>query len=222
MGITHPVASAANFANTSGTQVSASITPAVGDLIAVGGLANAGGTLSIADSDGNTWFTANPLFTNNAGLDVLQSWYCFAKSAVSTTITITASNTNTFRVVLVDIFRGTDQSSRVLGPKISTVATTGSPLSGAIVLDADDCAVWAWCADSITAVGNIDGAAATKGADDTQQDWSEYALLSGRNGASVTASFTGASGTFSIGVVAWRPPIPYVASQPFAITQRLG
>lgn len=207
LAITH-IAVAQGFRSGAGTTVATAATmgtTVVNDLLCVAGITNgtAGVTLSITDTQANTWFTANPIFTGST-TDRGQSWYAFAKNTTATTPTITSSASTTFAVVLADVFRGTDLTSNVLGPHNET-SGSGNPTSGSLALDADDCAIWAWCTDSITAVGLIDGTNGTKGADDTQSDWSEYRILTGRNGQSITAAFTG-SGVFTIGTVAWRPP----------------
>lgn len=206
MAISHQL-SFQNFRNTAGTTLTATVTPgAVGDLVCIGCLNNNIATMTVADDLLNQWYTANPIFSNVS--DRGQSFYCFARTTALMTITLTMSGSVTFATILGDTFRGTDRTpSGVLGTINSAIsASSTNPISGTLILDADDCAIWSWTADSITGVGNIDGSVATAGADDTQQDWSEWRVLAGRKGVGITAAFVGALGPYSIGTVAWRPP----------------
>lgn len=213
MAITKPATGTAGFLGGSGTAITIAITPgAVNDLLLVSTMfdGNTGITFTISDTAGNSWVIANPVWTG-AGTNRAQSWYAFANGTASTTITVTSSIAATFRIIFASAFRGTDLTSAVIGAHNET-SGTGTPTSGSIVLPADDCAVFSFCADSVTAVGNIDGSAATKDGDDTQQDWSEYRILTGRNGASITAAFAGSS-TFTIGTVVLRPPVASTQEQ---------
>lgn len=179
------------------TTIAVAITPnAAGNIIIVAGGANATApTITIADSPGaHTWIECNPVKAQ-AGSGSMRGFYAIAKNTSATTITITSSTTPSFMNVLGNEFDGVDQVSPI-GAHDEASGATGSPISAAMVLDVDDEAVWAACNDSITAVGNIDGSAATKGADDLQQDWTEWRVLVGRNGASITAAFTGTSGAW--------------------------
>lgn len=206
MAIAHPVASVANSLGGTGTAITAAFTPGqVGDLICVAGIVDglAGVTFTISDTATNTWTTANPVFTGS-GTNRAQSWYAFANGTSSTTITVTASGTVTFRIILVDDFRGTASDSSVLGPHNET-SGSGTPTSGSIALTSNECVVWSFCADTVTAVGLIDGTNGTKGADDAGGDWSEYRVLTGRSGNSITAAFAG-SGAYTIGTVAFHAP----------------
>lgn len=98
----------------------------------------------------------------------------------------------------LDEWAGTNTSS----PIDVSSATTGTTSACSTVgtMSVNDDAVWIGIEDSVTAVGNINGVAATKGADDTAQDWTEYRILSGTGaGSTITGSYAGtAAGSLCI------------------------
>lgn len=190
--------------NAGGTTITLAVTPtALGNLLVVlGGNDATTGTISIADTAGNIWTVANPLRSQTGGGQA-QSWFALANGTSATTITITGSVSGFFMNVLLDEFDGNDRIAPLVEHDENNGAT-GNAISKTLVLGADDTVVWSGCNDSVTAVGNIDGSAATKGADDTVNDWTQYRILTGRKGASLTSAFTG-SGTWIILTAAFRP-----------------
>jgi hypothetical protein len=211
--ITHKQ-SVSNKTPGTGTSIGVAITPNAKQnlLIVSGGTAQTTGTLSIADTAGNTWTQCNPAKTQT-GSGMMRGWYALANGTSATTITVSTTASADFMNILVDEFDGTDIASPI-GNHDEASAASGAPVSAAVVLDADNCAVWAASNDSITAVGNIDGSAATKGNDDGVQDWTEYRILSGRNGASVTAAFTGTSGAWIQLTTVLHPWTPVTPAAP--------
>lgn len=132
----------------------------------------------------------------------------FVASAPNTslaTITVTFNQTITsFANDLIDEFSGVDGT---VAPSGNNSATGSGTPTVNVTPSANDCMIWLPCNDSITAVGSIGGTAATAGANDTQQDWAQYRLLSGQSGVSQSCTFTG-SGTYIIGAVAIPPYLP--------------
>lgn len=129
--------------------------------------------------------------------------------------TVTATfnqNITSFANDLIDEFSGADSTTPTAGNNSAT--GSGTP-TVSVTPTANNCMIWVPCNDSVTAVGNIGGSAATAGANDTQQDWSEYRLLSGQSGAAQSCSVTG-SGSYIIGAVAIQPAIigPTIGSVP--------
>ena len=197
MAITH-TQNPAGQRSSGGTSLGVAVAAGnVGDLIHVASVVDGdlAATQSISDSQANTWFIIENDFSgsgNNRG----KSWYCFAKNTSATTVTVTSSVTTTFACMVIDVFRGTASNSPI--GSNNKASGTGTPTTGTITLDQNDEAIVVWSSDSITAVGNILGSAATKGADDGVQDWSEYRIMSGGSGNTGTAAFTG-SGGYTIG-----------------------
>jgi hypothetical protein len=127
----------------------------------------------------------------------------YALNTSATTFTLTSTvQCNNFINVLIDEFSGMDVTTATSAT--NTTSGSGTP-TASVTPTSNDNMIWLACDDSITAVGNIDGSAATKGADDTQQDWGEYRLLTGGSGVSKTAAFTG-SGAYTCGIAAIQPP----------------
>lgn len=131
-----------------------------------------------------------------------ESWWTFAPNTNATTITVTASGSgNQFMSCLVDEFTGMDGTSPIAGT--NSGVGSGTP-SITVTPTVDNCQVWGGCMDSITAVGS----GYTKGADDTQQDWSEHlttALGAGTANNPKTVNFSG-SGTWLLMAAAIKPP----------------
>jgi hypothetical protein len=80
---------------------------------------------------------------------------------------------------------------------------SGTPVGAGMTLAWNDDMIYAYAVDTITAIGTIDGANATKGGDDGSGDWSEYRILTGCGGKTVSARFTG-SGGFNVVSAAFR------------------
>jgi hypothetical protein len=86
---------------------------------------------------------------------------------------------------------------------------------------ADDELVWAWCADNLTGVGNIDGSAATAGGNGPTYsggDGTEFRVLTGRSGVAMTAAFVGSGGNYTLMAATFKP----ATTQAFTINVGLG
>ncbi len=182
---------------------------AIGNVIIIGAASSVvGSAITISDTDGNTWNVCNPDFNDGTNLNRQQSWYCNAKSTNSTVITITRGAGLGFTCMLLDELTNPAGNITLDQVNHSAAGATGTnPTGTAITLGANDCAVWSMMIDSVTAVGNIDGSAATGGANDTQQDWTEYRILVGRSGVSVAAAWT-STGTYEYFIASFAPPLP--------------
>lgn len=186
---------------------------AIGNLLLVSGFSsartNAG---SVSDTQGNTWNVCNPDFNDATNGSRLQSWYAWAKTTSSTTVTFANNSGANFIGMTLEEFTGNHPTATLDQVNHSVAGATGTnPTGPAITLGADDCLVWALHVDATTGVGNIDGAAATKGSDDGASDWSEFRVLSGRSGASVTAAWT-ATGAYDDFIASFKPASGRVTS----------
>jgi hypothetical protein len=131
----------------------------------------------------------------------------YAPNTSQATITMTWNQpSSTWFSDLTGEFSGADATNFVSAS--NTATGSGTPTVNVTPLDTN-CIVWVACNDSVTAVGSIGGSTATQGANDTQQDWSEYRLLSGGAGVAQSCTITG-SGTYIIGAVAIKPNDPPV------------
>jgi hypothetical protein len=110
---------------------------------------------------------------------------------------------------LIGEFSGADGTNFVDGSNSAT--GSGTPTVTVTPTGNNDM-IWGATSDSVTAVGNIAGSAATKGGDDTQGDWSEYRLISGGAGSGQSVAFTG-SGAYVIWAVAIKPPSGAITNQ---------
>lgn len=179
---------------------------AVNNLLMVGAqVANGAAVPTISDTQGNTWVVANPNFQDATNGSTQRSWYALAINTNSTTITVASNVASAFMSMTLDEFTGTDTVSPLDQVAHSVAGASGTPTSPSFTPTVADELVWAYAIDSITAVGNIDGSAATKGGDDTFQDWSEFRVLTGRAGIAMTAAFTG-SGAYNLLVATFMPP----------------
>lgn len=173
-------------------------------ILAMGQDANTAATFTIADTAGNSWSTVNAKITQ-ASAGASQSWWAISNGTGATTVTVTITGgSGGFCILLVDVFAGTDTTAPISAAN-TAIGATGSPTGSVTPVD-NDCAIWAAAVDSVTAVGTIGGSAATKGADDTQGDWSIYRVLTGNTGVSQTCAPTGSSGTYMLHMAAIRPP----------------
>lgn len=156
-------------------------------------------TATIADTALNTWNVLQVKFTQT-GSGSAYAWWALANGSGSTTITVLwSANPNFFLNQLVDVFSGNDTTSPISATNKASGAS-GAPSGTVTPLD-NDCLLWGASNDSITAVGS----GFSKGADDTQQDWSEYKSLTGGSGASQTVNFTGASAAWMLAMAAIKP-----------------
>lgn len=129
-------------------------------------------------------------------------FWAIAPDTTQATITMTWNqNTNSWFNALIDEFSGSDTINPIAGSNSAT--GTGTP-TVRVTSTVNDCMIWVPCNDSVTAVGSIGGITATKGADDTQSDWSEYRLLTGSLGIAQGCTVTG-SASYAIGAVAISP-----------------
>jgi hypothetical protein len=143
----------------------------------------------------------------------------YAPSTATATITVTWNQPTTTRMNdLIDEFSGVDGTTIAVGNNSATGTGTATV---SVTPTANDTMIWNACNDTVTAVGTIGGTTATKGADDTQSDWSQYRQLSSGSSTAQSCTFTG-SGNYIIGGVALNPAgIRYVkstASQAFPTT----
>lgn len=158
-------------------------------------------TFSVADTAGNT-YTATSVRKTQAGSGAMHAFWALANGAGAITITVTYSVTlnASFGNMLVDVFDGNDTSAAPISAANSASGASGAPSSTLTPAD-NDCLLWGAANDSVTAVG----AGFTKGADDTQSDWSEYEALTGGSGASQTVNFSGTSGAWILFMAAIKP-----------------
>jgi hypothetical protein len=125
------------------------------------------------------------------------SFGAIAPNTTAATFTMTWSLTcGNFMSDLVDEFSGNDTTG---GTTTFDAHNGGSSASGSCSItvtpaNSND-GLWGACFDTVTAVGT--GHAYTKGADDTQQDWSEWFILSGGSGVAQTVDFVGTSGAWT-------------------------
>lgn len=177
----------------------------IGNLLIVAvGVSAAGATLGISDTAGNTWAPLNVSHSNPTRSTTCASWCALANGTSSTTITTTGGSV--FWSGTLDEFSGAHQTSPMDVTTRSADAATGNPTVPSFTPTYDDELIWAFAFDSVTAVGNIDGSAATKAADDGSQDWTEYRALTGRKGVSMTAAFVGSS-NYDCLCASFRPPV---------------
>lgn len=143
--------------------------------------------------------------TNGQGV----MWRAYApnttQATFTATFTTTGSSCNTFMSDNIDEWTGMDTSNFA----DASSATPGTAASGnpttSVTPTVNNAMVVAYALDTVTAVNTIGGTTATKGADDTQGDWSEYRLMSGQSGVSQTCIFTG-SGASVAAAMTIKPP----------------
>lgn len=130
--------------------------------------------------------------TTTGGAHVVTFW-ASPTTTTAQTITCSCSGASPFCSILVDEFSGQnatpiDVSQGFLGTT-SCGATTNS-------MAANGEAVIVGISDAVTAVGTVNGSAATKGGDDTQQDWSEWFIFGAGagSGSKITGTYTGTAG----------------------------
>lgn len=195
---------------------------AIGNLIIMGmQVANGAAAPTISDTQTNTWLPM-PTFNDATNVNTLKGWFAYAKNTSSMVITVASNVAAAFMSMTLDEFTDAQITLWTLDQTAhsATGQTTANPISQAFTPTNNGELIWAYSADSITAVGNIDGGAATKGGDDGNQDWSEWRLLVGRAGISMTAAFVGTAGAYDVIVATFQPPsgsVGYAASsRPFS------
>lgn len=122
-------------------------------------------------------------------------------SSVTFTATFIAGSGYAAISILGDEFSGNDTTggTTTFESANSATATSGSPTVNVTPVSNND-GLWGACQDTTSAVL----AGFTKGADDTQGDWTEWKILSGQAGTPQTVSFTGGPG-YIIQAVAIKP-----------------
>lgn len=200
---------------------------AVGNLIVVGGSVgdSAAGAYSgatpISDTQANVWntFPGTPLHDATNGVTVV-GWWTLAKNTTATTVTIASNVASAFMIMMLSEFSGTDLGTP-LDQSVTARGNSTNPTSGTFTPAFGDELIWVMGVDSISAVGFIDGTNATKGSDDSFNDWSEYRILSGRAGVGMTAAFVGSVGAWNLVIGTFTPPRAAVvrrSSRPFPFT----
>lgn len=135
-------------------------------------------------------FVWTPIQTIKTGITQVTAWWAVPSTVASQTIT--CSGSSGFMNLLLDEWAGTNTSSPIDVSSATTNTTTACSTVG--TMSVNDEAVWIGIEDSVTAVGTINGVAASKGADDAAQDWTEYRILSGSGaGSAITGTYTGAA-----------------------------
>ncbi len=112
-------------------------------------------------------------------------------ASVTFTATFTGGSGFTAISILGDEFSGNETigGTSTFEATNSATAASGSPTVSVTPISNND-GLWAACQDSVSAIL----AGFTKGADDTQGDWTEWKILSGQAGTPQTVSFTGGPG----------------------------
>lgn len=208
-------------ATSGSTNLSLSRTAAtIGNLLVVAfGISSTTAVPTIADTQTNTWLPVNPVFHDTTNGATVISWCALAKNTTSTTVTVTGNGGGVFVSMTLEEFSGNDQVSPVDQAVHSAVGASGTPTSPSFTPAVGDELAWAYASDTVTAVGNIDGSAATKGGDDANGDWSEYRILVGRAGVAMTAAVTG-SGAYTMLAATFKPlaagtVVPRPSGRPF-------
>jgi len=197
-------ASDANFSSGVTSRVITRTPGAVGNLLIVAfDLGQFDGTPTISDTAGNTWNVLNPIKNDATNATTTLSWYAVANGTSSTTITVQSNSAAQYCTISFDEFTG--GAAAPLDQVVnSATGANGTPISPTITPSVNDCLFWAWCADSTTNVGLMDGVTATQGSIDNDGERSEYRILSGRAGIGMTAAFVG-SGAFNVMAATFKP-----------------
>ena len=201
-GATANTTTSLNLARTAGT---------IGNLIVIGGSVGnsaAGaftGATPISDTQSNVWhtFTGMPFHDATNGATVV-GWWARAINTSATTITINSNVASAFMIMELSEFTGGVNASP-LDQVDFTRGNSTNPTSATFTPTFNDELIWCFGIDSITDMGNIDGTKATKGSDDSFQDWSEYRILSGRAGVGMTAAFAGTIGAWNLVIGTFNP-----------------
>lgn len=152
----------------------------------VASLSASGWTFTVIPCTGATNCTSGTFGTSN---NRAAAFWAYAPNTSLVTITGSFGGVSAgFMGDLEDEFSGVDGTNAV---SASTAIAGSGSCSASVTPGENNDGLWGICVDSVTAVGS----GFTKGGDDTQQDWSEWKILSGGSGVSQTVNFTG-SGTF--------------------------
>jgi len=141
---------------------------------------------SIVGSNGN-WIALFKAYSPNT-----------SQATITQTWTTGSGSCQSFMNDLVDEWSGVDATNFV--DAFNTGQSGSGSCSVNVTPNSNNAGLSGFCQDSVTAPGG----GFTKGADDTQSDWSEYKVLSGGGGVSQTVDFTG-SGIWEEFAVAVKP-----------------
>lgn len=143
--------------------------------------------------------------TGSTSVGWMASYRAYAPNTSAATFTMTwthsGGNCANFFNWIIDEWAGMDATNFV--DASSSGNGSGTP-SSSVTPVSNNTAILGVCNDTVTAVGNIAGSAATKGGDDAGGDWSEYRIISGGAGASQAIGFTG-SGAWNMLTFALKP-----------------
>jgi hypothetical protein len=179
----------------------------INNLLVVSGFSSLrGAALTISDTQTNTWNTANPDFDDATNGTRCQSWYALAKNTSSTTVTVTRGAGSGFTGMTLEEFTGNHTTTPLDQVNHSTAGASGTPTSPSITPTANDELIWALAVDNVSGVGLVDGTNGTQGSDDGSSDWTEFRVLTGRSGVSMTAAFAG-SGTYEVFIASFKPAV---------------
>jgi len=158
-------------------------------------LACQGTTQTTATLSATGWTITQLSAPTGSSGEWVASFGAIAPNTTQATFTMTwGSSCVAFMADLVDEFSGNDTTGGTTtfdAHNAGFNASTGQCSITVTPANAND-GLWGACIDTVTAVGT--GHAYTKGADDTQQDWSEWFILSGGSGVAQTVDFVGTSG----------------------------
>ncbi len=181
--------------NAATTSLTLTITPsAIGNLLVVGvdcaADASGVGSPAVSDTGGHTWNVCNEEFLDGPHHQTLASWYTLATTTSSITLTLVSNKPSDWISAVVDQFSGVHQTNPldVHVESLPEGSASNPAVSSAMVPSVDNELVWAWCVGMISATGNIDGVAADAGGDTLGDDRTEYRILTGRSGVSMTAT----------------------------------
>jgi hypothetical protein len=138
-------------------------------------------------------FTQISSFTTWPAVASAASFCAIAPNTNSVTFTATFSGGVSFTAISIigDEFSGNDITggTTTFEATNSATATSGSPTLNITPVNNND-ALWGAVQDTTSAVGS----GYTKGADDTQGDWTEWKILVNNGGVSQVVNFTGGPG----------------------------
>jgi hypothetical protein len=180
------------------------------------GTADGAATLSASNTTtAFTWTSIFPAIKN--GASQLQCFWAVPSTTASQTITCTKTGANAFTNIMLDEWAGTETTTPIDVSSATFNTVTNCATTNTMTVNNE--AMVSASQDSITLQGNINSSAATKGADDGAQDWTEYRILSGSGaGSTITATFSGTASGSECVTFGIQPPI--VAGAASSINQR--
>lgn len=184
------VKSVATF-NPAATSRQLTIAPgAIGNLLVIGfDSAVTAANPSISDTGGHTWNVCNTIFHDNPHHQTVISWYTYAITTSSITVTVASNVAADWIATALDEF--TNVGALDQHTESTPEGSASNPAIGnAITPTVDNSLVWAWGVGMISATGNIDGVAALPGGDTGGDERTEYRILTGRAGIAMTATFS--------------------------------